>query len=928
MLKIVQLENRHDIQKVLDGFDPGKETWIVSDLKSKFEVQNYLLKKNGYYTDSQVLRISDFWSALFARVYPKIKIISSDFASLVLKNFLQKNSEAIAVNSNSYRAVMKYIDLLAPILLHPNGDEQINAWFLENEQAVINWKDWYLVSKVCVKYFLSLDLVLPSWIPSLLQRDNHFEKIWSRNIILDLGSEITRVEAENFRALSRFIDVKIIQPHPKWSSDYSYLLKAYDDLSSHTKDIQKFDWNASQEIDSNKKMIHVLRFSGMLAEVKQATAQVRNWVESGIPLNSIGIIAPDIELYWPVLSSYLQEEGIAIQKEITTKYISLPQVSTWLSNLRSQYSLVNNFDLENAFYKMSASENLRYEEFQALFINLYGREDLSRHEEIKRIFQSPEQLNKKLKLDEFIYLIAMNWQFSLEDGILENLLKEILKKVPPQTELSMTDWIVYLESVSSQKEIKISEANSLGITVVPLMSAHTIALNHRIFLGLSEEQLQTSSKISIPAQDVFSISNQLGFYLENPEQNFREFELRWIAESNSQEDIYCFPVTDFTGRILTPCQFWLDRDILKSKHEGDSLFLPQLTVWDSWSQADAQLLASYRGKPQEQVNSFLTNLEVDRGQQALPTLSQMPDFHLSPTAIEDYLKCPFIFASKKIFKLKDLPEMDLDADRRTKGSIIHALFDKLTQEPMEFERTEADLSVLLDQIYENSKVKMGEEKIWKSLKNKYIKLAQRFLATEKEWRKLFPKTKTVGREKDFVVYYDYASAHFLNEEQVQHVEDRKKTIKIIGKIDRIDTDQDNHFIVIDYKSSAASLSSYPQWFDKKEMQLLFYMWIIENNFIQDIHGQTVASHYYSIKDLSRQKGFQDEEFSGSLFPPAGRKSFKGNIKAKEELLQHFEVVLKESIGDIKAGLIEPTPFDKDICKSCEWSRLCRITHQS
>ena len=57
MLQFLKLSNLSQIQIGLNEFNPEKQTWIVSDLKSKHEIQNLCLNKFNYYTDDSILRI-------------------------------------------------------------------------------------------------------------------------------------------------------------------------------------------------------------------------------------------------------------------------------------------------------------------------------------------------------------------------------------------------------------------------------------------------------------------------------------------------------------------------------------------------------------------------------------------------------------------------------------------------------------------------------------------------------------------------------------------------------------------------------------------------------------------------------------------------------------------------------------------------------
>src|SRR5207253_3031441 len=102
------------------------------------------------------------------------------------------------------------------------------------------------------------------------------------------------------------------EPRPLWHNEFKYLLQPYEYLRPQ----------AAQVLLITTPVLAVaatetLRLSGMLAEVKSTCSQIRAWLEAKVPPSQIAVIAPDIEMYWPVLSAYLEQEGIPFQKDLS-----------------------------------------------------------------------------------------------------------------------------------------------------------------------------------------------------------------------------------------------------------------------------------------------------------------------------------------------------------------------------------------------------------------------------------------------------------------------------------------------------------------------------------------------------------------------------------------------------------------------------------
>ena len=79
MLTILPLSRLQHRQEVLNSFDFSQQTWVVSDLRSKRQLQSYLLAQLGFYEELQALRAQDFWKKLLRRWDPSYRIASQNY---------------------------------------------------------------------------------------------------------------------------------------------------------------------------------------------------------------------------------------------------------------------------------------------------------------------------------------------------------------------------------------------------------------------------------------------------------------------------------------------------------------------------------------------------------------------------------------------------------------------------------------------------------------------------------------------------------------------------------------------------------------------------------------------------------------------------------------------------------------------------------
>jgi len=904
MLQVIQVQSRSQISAIFANYNPREQSWLVSDLRTKFELQQKILGRDGQYIDESVLRASDLWKILLKRLDPGLRLVSDPFARSLLRTIMDEHAEVLGVNSSAEDTVFSYIDEMAAIIFHPEGTTRLEEWFATHPEARNRWKEWYLRARFCaLKLLQDHRVITADWITAYLQNFNELERVWNIPLIVDLSGEISRVEAEILRILSRTVDVTVLEPAPAWREEFHFLLKPYEDLRAQSREVSSLPAVARKQ-----KRTQLLRFSGMLAEIKHAVGQVREWLEQGIAAENIAVIAPDIETYWPVLQAFLEEEGIPVQKDITHKAQSLPSVTRWLALLRSKSGRLSTSDLEISFFEKEEAQELRYEEFRSLFKSLYVNEDLARNDIVYKVFHEQMDLSGVIKRDEFVAKALLYWN-SQDTDIVQVVLRELLQNAVSTTKLSWKEWLSYLESIVAAKEYTLQKGHPRGVMVTKLMSAYSEKARHRIFLGLTDEALKSRTKTQLSGQDYFELAKDIGFYLDNPDQSDLDFELRLLAEADSEEDIYCFGATDLSGSLCSPATFWMS---LSGDHEH--LTLPKETRWDEIQYAEDRAVRVWTTERKDVIQKRIAQ---DLGKEDFDKIETKELPRISASSIESFLECPFIFAAQRYFKLKDLPDIDLDVDHRTRGQLAHALFEKLTVEPVRYDWTAADLEKILEDIRLEKKLLFADERLWLPLKKKHVQLGLRFVEFEKRWREEFKKTRTLAREKRFEFYFDPKTAEITREA-------KDGCFRISGQIDRIDGDG-QHLVVVDYKSSSGGISAHSSWLKNNELQLLFYMWVIEKGLLEDVGGEVIGLFYYIFRNFER-KGFKIEDLAGVLYPPSKRKDKNANFESKERYLTEFSEILMGTLDRIQAGESKAEPADYKTCASCEWRRQCRAPH--
>jgi ATP-dependent helicase/nuclease subunit B len=91
MLEIIKVQRRSDIVQQFASFDAKAQSWLVSDLRTKLEIQNRLLEKDHFFADNSILRATDLWRLCYRREFPKKQLIERSWARVLISNFLKMN---------------------------------------------------------------------------------------------------------------------------------------------------------------------------------------------------------------------------------------------------------------------------------------------------------------------------------------------------------------------------------------------------------------------------------------------------------------------------------------------------------------------------------------------------------------------------------------------------------------------------------------------------------------------------------------------------------------------------------------------------------------------------------------------------------------------------------------------------------------------
>lgn len=886
----------------------GMSTWLVSDLKSKLSIQKRLLDQNPFLEEDAILRASELWKKILFRVRPEWRLVSYDLVSALIEEQMQKSEYEWARVPGTTSLMMEFVSLFCSVYSHPEGYDRMGDWFRLNPFSYSRWGEWFVEGERIFRFLKTKKVFPQSWAASLLLNEEIPEKAWSRPLTVDLGPDLNPVEAELISRLAKRIEVQVLKPNVSRSERFERLLRPYSTFESVS---QKDPVNVADRSAS----ISCYKLATQLSEVKNAVALVRQEIEKGIAPSQIAVTAPDVKVYWRTLDLYFKEEGIPVSKERASVLNHFSDLTIWLSEIAVRTQEFSGEALEHIFYSPERYGPMPFDKFRSLYARVYGDDDLARD---KSVYEKigKRQIGKDLTREEFI---GWSLNYFPSDGDvdrLEGFIKNIVQECPASTKMNVRSWSRYFQSRASRSDV-VLEPSSEGVEIINIDSVEGGTFKVIVALGLTEDSLRESESQIVDASELFSITAKTGFVFACQDPNRLEFKLRVIAQGDSHFH-FSVPGSDFNGNIVAPSLFWLETANAYSAESLNTVLRPLPSSWDNLQESDFAAIADIRKWSNSKRERMWRRLKADLGEGEDDLFNSKNWSHLSASSLEEFFKCPFRFAARKVFRLETLPELDLDIDPLSKGRLMHKVFERLLVEPFKSSRSESELEAIIDQARREIDIQIGEDRFWPVTRANLVKLARRLLAFEGEWRQRFPQTTTIGREVEIAGFLNLTTGEFGTSPD-------EASVKVFGSIDRVDADREGNTIVLDYKSSANELKQVGSWIEEQQLQLLFYVAALEAGLTPLGARTALGAFYFVVKNLDRNRGFKLIESTGTLFDIEGRAKNKLSKEEKEELFEKFRGLVVQ-FGQESAKSLLPNPKDPQKCDICNWNKVCRAKH--
>ena len=878
---------------ILSHFHPQSECYVVSDIKTKTAVEEFLLKKHGCLTGSPVLRMREFQKEIFCHLESSWQLVSENFLKEIFADFALSHKDIFVQNNAHSLDFFLYFYRFLPLLFHPEGLNLMEEWLHSRKlKTGAIWTRWWDLSREFFSIIREKKIISEEGLKGIVLSELHSlseSALPFKKVIFDLGVPYEKEELEFLKELSRKQPVDLIIPHFIKKDFHNILAGQTCFKETDFQKIEIFEEQLpSQSFSNSFCRVSQNRCENRLNEVKAAVTQILKWKAQGVSEDEIVLLAPDMEEYWFCLKPHLEKEGISFKKGYSVPLIENEEILFWLSKLRLHLNIFSFSDMETAnFY---TPQKKPFSEFYALFTKAPERElskSLLNKQKIKKC-------DDKMSGKEFIKWAASFWPQNGRPELLEQGL-ESFQDLPLEEKLKMESWLSIMESelFSSKKQLR--EESTQGISCLSLNAIHSIRENFIFIMGLDQDSLSSAFNSS-KEQDMEKLSLDLGFPLSFPHPRQKELNLLWFLQSDSlKEVILSFSDLDFLNKPQTPSLLWIFcKELFPSAKD-----IPPVIK-------NKEVLPSSNLKTPVLQNKK-TSLQQD--------FFQTQRKHFSALSLKKYVECPFAYAVEYVFNFRRPEETDREVSPLSAGVLTHLLLEKLLGKENFLNWKEEEIDHLIENL-KPKETKFIHNNQWIILKNTLLQTALKFLEQETLLFQNFPELQVWGREVEWECFWNQEIKDFASQGD----------IVFKGRIDRLDYEPTTQsYFIRDYKNSINQINHINSWMKKKELALLLYALITEKGLIKGLPpGKVRVLDYYSYKDFTH-KGYieQGSPFEG-IFGPRWRG--KKNREILEAAFNNLKEEVHNILSNISEGKFAPMPSDEKNCKRCSWRKWCRAPH--
>jgi ATP-dependent helicase/DNAse subunit B len=304
-----------------------------------------------------------------------------------------------------------------------------------------------------------------------------------------------------------------------------------------------------------------------------------------------------------------------------------------------------------------------------------------------------------------------------------------------------------------------------------------------------------------------------------------------------------------------------------------------------------------------------------------------PEKVFSPTALEDYVACPFRFFLRHVLRLEELEEPREEIEVTRRGQAFHRALARLhTQLRAEEVHTpgEAVERYLLTRLTEAVEEYVARapspasKTLWRLEGQRLLRAGARYRG---HWEKFLEPWRPLGvapRPAFFEVDFGLPGPEGTVPVGPLVIRTDGVEVRVSGRIDRVDVadlGEGAGFWIIDYKTGRSAHYTGTDLRDFRRLQLTLYALAVEQVLLADRGARPLGLAYWLVSENGPKV----------VLPARGAVTWFQETRRWREVREQLQRWVVTLADNIRRGVFALRPRSEQCTQTCEFSQVCRIT---
>ena len=303
-----------------------------------------------------------------------------------------------------------------------------------------------------------------------------------------------------------------------------------------------------------------------------------------------------------------------------------------------------------------------------------------------------------------------------------------------------------------------------------------------------------------------------------------------------------------------------------------------------------------------------------------------PDKVYSPTALEDYIACPFRFFIGHVLRLEALEGPREEVEHTQRGAAIHRALARLHQQLRDAgthlpgPEVDGHLVRRLEEAVNEyaARSSPASEVLWRLEGRRLQRALTRYRAHWEKFLKPWLAQSVSPRPHLFEVAFGMPPRDGEAPAGPLVIAVDGVEVRIRGRIDRVDVadlPDATGFWIIDYKTGRSGHYTAADLQNFQRLQLTLYALAVEEVLLADRRARPLGLAYWLVSDTGVKVAL----------PARGQTVWLNETDAWRAVREQLTRWVARLVAHIRRGVFPLSPRSKDCTATCDYSQVCRIT---